>query len=852
MATKKRIFWLGMHNVLVETELPRLRLLGFEVFNPPYLSNIADQSARRDWDTNQASTLPSDVFTILANYNFFYNDISDNIAEILNEYFDAIIVTISAQWLSAVLRAYRGPIIYRVYGQNGLLSDELKDRGVLPEIVNRDNFWFVPHAAEAIAEEHAWLRERMAVVPYCLPQDVVDHRGSWGLSGFSDEIAITCPNVANSFFHQHFRYLKTQFTDPTFRFYGVQSTEVNDAQIVGTLERMELIQRFKRARGYLYTYTEPRVCYLPPVEMMMLGGPVLFLRGSLLDRMAPAGALGRCDSEEEARRKARILLSGDQSFIQDVVAAQQVVLSRYDPKNVWKSFDKIMSELLCSSNKAPNWLEYPVTRLPQKAGRKRIYILHHFEGECVIFSGGEYAAFDGIPRVVRQMTNALAEDPELEIVVTARADQVANFFGYFSNEKYPCNLRILCLNQKDMEFDRLLQNTHNPAEESKFSLFYRFARIGVLPETIQPVARFIWRPAYRFYKKIGAKVTFDNMKNYLRNRLPVAFRPILRRGWHVARRLHQLKASSVNQNQIAHHIQYINTDTACVSVLVPHYYTFPEASDLSKRTVLYLPDYMPHLFQKGGEFRELSAHEGTGRSMVRQATRVVCNSNFTKEYLPNSVLNVPKEKILVSYLPILNLSRNIDPSPDFPRTIGVNRSYIFYPTQARPNKNIPLLLNVFERLVARGHDLQLVLTGSPAADPRTQAIIGRMQHSDRIKVAGRLTDSQLAWLYQGASVLCFTSLGEGNFPPQIQEALTFDVPVVASRIGFITERLSPEHANALILCAPNNVDEFVAGCELALSDRSTIVARQRAFRTTLDENELLQGFRNSVRDAFGI
>lgn len=40
MITKKRIFWLGMHKVLSQTELPHLRALGYEVFNPPYLSSV--------------------------------------------------------------------------------------------------------------------------------------------------------------------------------------------------------------------------------------------------------------------------------------------------------------------------------------------------------------------------------------------------------------------------------------------------------------------------------------------------------------------------------------------------------------------------------------------------------------------------------------------------------------------------------------------------------------------------------------------------------------------------------------------------------------------------------------------
>src|SRR4051794_37094088 len=112
-----RVFWLGMHKILVQTELPRLRSLGFEVFNPPYLSPIPDQSAQLNWDAKQATTLPPDVFQKLSKHNFFYNSVTKEIADILNQYFEAIIVTIHPLWLSEILKVYNGKVIYRTYGQ---------------------------------------------------------------------------------------------------------------------------------------------------------------------------------------------------------------------------------------------------------------------------------------------------------------------------------------------------------------------------------------------------------------------------------------------------------------------------------------------------------------------------------------------------------------------------------------------------------------------------------------------------------------------------------------------------------------------------------------------------------------
>lgn len=98
---KKRLFWLGMHKILKPTELRRLRELGYEVFNPPYISPIYDQSADRSVDSNQPTTLPKEVFDELIAYDFFYKKISTRISELLNEYFDAAVVTINPDWLIA-------------------------------------------------------------------------------------------------------------------------------------------------------------------------------------------------------------------------------------------------------------------------------------------------------------------------------------------------------------------------------------------------------------------------------------------------------------------------------------------------------------------------------------------------------------------------------------------------------------------------------------------------------------------------------------------------------------------------------------------------------------------------------
>ena len=58
--------------------------------------------------------------------------------------------------------------------------------------------------------------------------------------------------------------------------------------------------------------------------------------------------------------------------------------------------------------------------------------------------------------------------------------------------------------------------------------------------------------------------------------------------------------------------------------------------------------------------------------------------------------------------------------------------------------------------------------------------------------------------------LSFTSTMEGNFPPQIIEALHYDTPVVATRLPQIEEVLE-EECNSLLLCSPKSIADFVNG-----------------------------------------
>ena len=820
MSGSQRIFWLGMHKILVQTELPRLRMLGYEVFHPPYLSSVQDQSANLDWDANQTTTLPPEVFEKLSNYNFFYNAVSAEIAELLNTYFDAVLVTISPAWLAEILKVYHGKVIYRVYGQHFMISEELAANKLIHNIVSRDNFWFVPHAAEAVKDEESWLREREMVVPYCLPPDVFEYTDTWAAEPLRwSKIAVTCPNIKNPYFHAHYKYLQTNFGESFYRYYGVQLSKINDPRVVGTLPRKDLLASFQKSAGYLYTYTDERVCYLPPVEMMVLGGPVLFLKGSLLDHYNQDDAPGRCVTVDEAHTKSRLLIKNDQAFIADVVTSQHEVRARYTPADVWPIFDAAFQKILGETNKAPAWLAVDAKK-PEKQ-TKRIYIFHHFPGHPVVQHGGHYAAYDGIPRVVRQVAMILAEQPDVEICVTARADQVASMNGYFRTEHFRDRVRVLCINPEDVMLDPPVDN----------SMAYIKRKMIIA-----------WRRCKKIPRKIAKLI------------IPYRHRPYIKKA---ATKLYELvqriRLNGLLNNELWH-ISHINNDKNCAAVFIPHYYLFPDALKLRKKPILYLPDYMPHFFHDTGEFvLNEGVHTRIGRMLVKKAETIFCNSNFTKSYLPDCRLKVPSEKIHVSYLPCLNTGTKANST----KLSGIDKRleekpYIFYPTRPRPNKNLSLLLSVFDQLVAEGQDVNLVLTTPIDCDEKATKIFRSMQHQERVIFLDAVTDDMLSSLYRRAAVLCFTSLAEGNFPPQIHEALLYGTPVVAGRLGFITERIPVGIKDALILCEPNNEREFVDGCKRALTEKELILEKQQQLLREMEKEDIDTRFRNTVLEIFNL
>lgn len=120
--------------------------------------------------------------------------------------------------------------------------------------------------------------------------------------------------------------------------------------------------------------------------------------------------------------------------------------------------------------------------------------------------------------------------------------------------------------------------------------------------------------------------------------------------------------------------------------------------------------------------------------------------------------------------------------------LGIERPYLLFVGTLEPRKNIPFLVDIFERLADLGLDLRIVGRTGWHDEPilrrlRTSPLAARIHHHASVE------DADLPALYAGAACFVFPSRYEGfGFPPL--EAMACGAPVVSSPFGSLREVLA--------------------------------------------------------------
>lgn len=253
------------------------------------------------------------------------------------------------------------------------------------------------------------------------------------------------------------------------------------------------------------------------------------------------------------------------------------------------------------------------------------------------------------------------------------------------------------------------------------------------------------------------------------------------------------------------------------------------------RAVVTIHDVSFLRFPHTTEARNLRYLGARIRDTVRRADLILTDSQAMADDI-HDCLGVPSGRLRSIPLGI---------SPDFrrpsdPDRISVlrrhrlERPYLLFVGTLEPRKNIPFLVEVFERLSDFDGDLVLVGATGWKAEP----ILSRLHHSrcaGRIRRIPEAGDADLPALYAGAECLVFPSLYEGfGFPPL--EAMACGTPVISSRGGSLAEILD----GAADLLSAFDADQWAGAIGRMRSDtarRADFVRRGLARARQFDWNE---------------
>ncbi len=813
----KRIFWLGMHNVLVQTELPRLRSLGYEVFNPPYLSSVVDQSAVIDWSDSFPCTLPKEVREVLAKVNFFYDKIPNEAAELLNTYFDLVIVTINPSWLHNLLSVYHGAVIYRVYGQPYSLSQELLNNETFELISEREDFWFCPHSDKVLNIEDNWLQERMRIIPYCITDDVVSIENTWQYSTDRQDMGLLCPRILDiPYYATSYAQLSHSFPKQSYKIFGKQVIEVNDPRVMGNLERNDLLLSLQRLRGFVYHYCESTVCYLPPIEFMIIGGPVIALEGSLLARYHNVeNSPGIAKDMEALVRLANQVQHNGCNLAEEIIDSQRQVASLYHPKTVWPIFDATMRGLIDDEVQIPaSHFVYSKLvshhssvienddRLGPLKGETVLVPFHHF-GPAIIRHGYDYHCAEGIARVARMVARVLC-DNGYRVVVTSRREDAGRILGFFRGQDMPkMNVQVMIVDEKKSKIRPLLKSLLK-------RMLVKCGETGEMSHSLSGTAV----KKMRLLALVSAKLAM------------ISHRILNKLNRHVVMRFTSL--FWIKAIIFPGYISAVNRDSRIKKVIVPHYYLFPEVLRVRKPVLLYLPDYLPHFYPKNVEMGSVWSYALIGKLLSNKARIVFTNSRYTQRYLPNTILKTDPDKIVSFPLPSLNKA-GADEGPNS-NEVGLDQLpslFVFYPTRNRPTKRlmdfVRTVMIVNERFIQLGRKERLygVLTTEYSVGLDNDMPNG----NEYLKCFADLSDADLARVYKNAVALLFTSENEGNFPTQVNEALHLGVPVVATNIPLIYEELG-DLGKELPLIKVGDCERMAEAVLEIIEDREAAVEKQ--------------------------
>lgn len=223
------------------------------------------------------------------------------------------------------------------------------------------------------------------------------------------------------------------------------------------------------------------------------------------------------------------------------------------------------------------------------------------------------------------------------------------------------------------------------------------------------------------------------------------------------------------------------------------------------------------------------------------------------------------DSVIVTSPPYLESSLALTPWRDKCSVVPLGLDLDRYPRNEIPKPSRPLVLSVgrltfykgFEYLVQaaalmkKNENADFIIVGSGPEQARIQGKIERLGVSNRVTLAGYVTDAELRKLLQKATLFCLPSIDRGEaFGVTLLEAMRYGLPLVSTAIPGSGTGWVNQHNETGLVVPPTNPEALVQAIRELTENPELRERFGQAARERLEDHFLIKGVAREIEEAY--
>lgn len=417
---KKRVLWLLNHTTLRKFEVPMLVNMGFEVFIPKiYQYEFGDLSASVTYEYDSTLSIPDQDLKLLNQTDFYREVIPQEVAEIMNRYFDMAIFGAFVPQIKMLVRIFKGILLFQAFGLDKTMTYTKlfshSETTLFDEIrACEDRFWFGASYENLAEVEDVFFIRQNLYLPIGLRKDTV--RRVW--RGGDSRILFIGPKImTNPYYRDIYRQFKRDFGDLPHVIGGAQMVSVtDDPAVLGFVPQEQYEYNMRSLAAMYYHSREPRHLHYHPLEAVAVGMPLVFMAGGMLDNLGGRDLPGRCRTTAQAHRLLGRLSKGDIRLAEKIIEPQGVLMEPFKREYCTQKWKEGLDTIFVAQNTAS------LRRTGKSPYRIAIVIPQAYTGGVLDFS---------VRLSLAIQTGAREYQEDVEVVLCHRDEPVYQEKDYF-------------------------------------------------------------------------------------------------------------------------------------------------------------------------------------------------------------------------------------------------------------------------------------------------------------------------------------------------------------------------------------------------------------------------------------